>query len=59
VQRLAELGAWGISLHDDDLVPWGTGAAKRDRNVSRIKQALQETGLGVGMATTNLFTHPA
>jgi xylose isomerase len=59
VHRLAEIGAWGISLHDDDLIPWGTPAAERDRIVARFKQALSQTGLGVGMATTNLFTHPA
>jgi xylose isomerase len=59
VRRLAELGAWGVSLHDDDLVPWGTPAAERDRIVSAFKAALDETGLGVGMATTNLFKHPA
>ena len=59
VRKLAELGAWGISLHDDDLVPWGTGAAERDRIVGRFQAALEETGMGVGMATTNLFGHPA
>ncbi|HEV3375808.1 MAG TPA: xylose isomerase [Thermoleophilaceae bacterium] len=59
VGRLAELGAWGVSLHDDDLVPWGTPAAERDRIVGRFKAALEENGLGVGMATTNLFGHPA
>jgi xylose isomerase len=59
VRRLAELGAWGISLHDNDLVPYGSSAAERDRIVARFAAALQETGLGVGMATTNLFGHPA
>jgi xylose isomerase len=59
VRKLAELGAWGVSLHDEDLVPWGSSAAERDRIVSRFKAALTETGLGVGMATTNLFGHPA
>jgi xylose isomerase len=59
VRRLAQLGAWGVSLHDDDLVPWGTPAAERDRIVAAFKSALVETGLGVGMATTNLFKHPA
>jgi xylose isomerase len=59
VRKLAELGAWGISLHDDDLVPWGTSAAERELIVARFKAALEETGLGVGMATTNLFGHPA
>jgi xylose isomerase len=59
VHKLAELGAWGISLHDEDLIPWGSSAAERDRIVSRFKAALEETGLGVGMGTTNLFGHPA
>jgi xylose isomerase len=59
VERLAELGAWGISLHDDDLVPWDASAAEYDRIVGRFADALQRTGLKVGMATTNLFGHPA
>jgi xylose isomerase len=59
VRRLAELGAWGVSLHDEDLVPYGSSAAERDRIVAGFKAALEETGLGVGMATTNLFGHPA
>jgi xylose isomerase len=59
VKRLGELGAWGISLHDDDLIPWGTPAPERDRIVARLKAALEETGMGVGMATTNLFGHAA
>jgi xylose isomerase len=59
VHKLAELGAWGVSLHDNDLVPWGASPAERDKIVARFKAALEQTGLGVGMATTNLFAHPA
>jgi xylose isomerase len=59
VHRLAGLGAWGVSLHDEDLIPWGSSPAERDRIVARFKAALEETGLGVGMGTTNLFGHPA
>src|SRR5919204_4145249 len=59
VKRLGELGAWGVSLHDEDLIPYGTPAAERDRIVAAFKDALSERGLGVGMATTNLFGHPA
>ncbi|MGH2914721.1 MAG: xylose isomerase [Solirubrobacteraceae bacterium] len=59
VERLAELGAYGVSFHDNDLVPYGTGAAERDRIVARFKQALERTGLRVPMATTNLFGQPA
>src|SRR5512133_2296603 len=59
VHRLAELGAWGISLHDNDLVPLGASPAEAEKIVARFESALQETGMRVGMATTNLFFHPA
>ena len=58
VHRLAELGAYGVTFHDDDLVPFGSSAAERDRIVARFKKALDETGVVVPMVTTNLFTHP-
>src|SRR3954449_4372548 len=59
VKKLGELGAWGVSLHDEDLIPWGTSPAERDKIVARFKTALDEAGMGVGMGTTNLFGHPA
>ena len=59
VHRLADLGAWGVNFHDDDLVPYGSSAADRDRIVAAFKQALEATGLVVGSATTNLFGQPA
>ncbi|MFG3711167.1 xylose isomerase [Micromonospora sp. NPDC049460] len=58
VHRLAGLGAYGITFHDDDLVPFGADAATRDGHVARFRKALDETGLVVPMVTTNLFTHP-
>jgi xylose isomerase len=58
VHRLAELGAWGITFHDDDLIPFGSDAEERSRVLSRFQKALDETGLVVPMVTTNLFTHP-
>ncbi|WP_410811579.1 xylose isomerase [Micromonospora sp. 067-2] len=58
VHRLAELGAYGITFHDDDLIPFGVDAAARDQHVARFRKALDETGLVVPMVTTNLFTHP-
>ena len=58
VHRLAELGAYGISFHDDDLIPFGSDDAARHEAVRRFRAALDETGLCVPMATTNLFTHP-
>src|SRR5664279_147934 len=59
VHKLADAGAWGVSLHDNDLIPYGTSPAERDRIVAAFKDALAQRGLGVGMATTNLFAHPA
>jgi xylose isomerase len=58
VRLLGELGAWGVNLHDNDLVPFGAPAAERDRIVARFRAALDENGVCVPMATTNLFTHP-
>ena len=58
VHRLAELGAWGITLHDDDLVPAGSGEQERQRHIKRFRAALDDTGLVIPMVTTNLFTHP-
>ena len=58
VAGLARCGAWGVNLHDNDLVPFGASARERDEIVGRFKQALEEHGLVVPMATTNLFGHP-
>jgi xylose isomerase len=58
VHRLAELGAWGVTFHDDDLIPFGSDDAARERHIKRFRVALEETGLVVPMATTNLFAHP-
>ncbi|MDP6409876.1 MAG: xylose isomerase [Planctomycetota bacterium] len=58
VRGLARCGAWGVNLHDEDLVPFGSSAAERDRIVGRFQRTLAETGLIVPMATTNLFSHP-
>src|SRR6266545_4835081 len=59
VERLAALGAYGVNLHDNDLVPPGASATERDRIVREFKAALQATGLRVPMATTNLFSDPS
>jgi xylose isomerase len=58
VHRLAELGAYGVTFHDDDLVPFGSTSDVRDEHIARFRKALEETGLKVPMATTNLFLHP-
>ena len=58
VKRLSELGAYGVNLHDNDLVPIEATAAERDRIVSEFKKALDDHGMKVPMATTNLFYDP-
>ncbi len=58
VKKLSELGAWGVNLHDNDLVPFDATPAERDRIVREFKQALSDYGMVVPMATTNLFYHP-
>jgi xylose isomerase len=58
VRRLAELGAYGVNFHDDDLVPYGSSPAEREAILKRFRQALDETGMKVPMATTNLFSRP-
>jgi xylose isomerase len=58
VTRLAGLGAWGLTFHDDDLFAFGSTDAERQKQIDRLKQALADTGLTVPMITTNLFSQP-
>src|SRR3984957_7034412 len=58
VRKLAELGVYGVNFHDNDVFEFGAGEAERDRRVAAFKGALEETGLVVTTATTNLFGHP-
>ncbi len=59
VYLLAEVGAYGVNFHDNDLVPIDATPKERNKIVSDFKKALDETGLVVPMATTNLFSDPA
>lgn len=58
VAGLAKAGAWGVNLHDNDLVPFGAPAAEQERILAEFQRALADHGLVVPMATTNLFSHP-
>ena len=58
VNELAKRGAYGVTFHDDDLIPFGSDDANRRAHIDRFKNALTETGMKVPMATTNLFSHP-
>src|SRR6187549_2488845 len=59
VKLLAEVGAWGVNLHDNDLVPIDATPAERDRIVREFKQACDQHGIVVPMATVTLFFDPA
>jgi len=58
VTKLAELGAYGLTFHDDDLFSFGSTDAERQRQIDRLSKALADTGLIVPMVTTNLFSAP-
>ena len=58
LERLSELGAWGVSFHDDDLVAFDADDSARRTRFDEWKSALDRTGMVTSMMTTNLFTHP-
>ncbi len=58
VGRLAALGAYGVTFHDDDVAPFTLGSDERDAQIKRFRAATEAAGLAVPMVTTNLFTHP-
>lgn len=58
IHKLAELGAYGLTFHDDDLFAFESSDSQRRHEIDRTKQALADTGLVIPMITTNLFSHP-
>jgi xylose isomerase len=58
VHKLAELGSYGITFHDDDLVPPGSSSSERQRIIDEFRSAIDDTRLVVPMVTTNLFHDP-
>lgn len=58
VAMLADVGAWGVNLHDNDLVPIDAKPAERDKIVCEFKKACSDHGIVVPMATVSLFFHP-
>ena len=58
VRKLAELGAYGVNFHDNDVFDFDASEAERDKKIADFRQALADTGLVVTTATTNLFSHP-
>ncbi len=58
VKMMSEIGAYGVNLHDNDLVPIDATPAEKQRIVGEFKNALKDYGIKVPMATTNLFFDP-
>jgi len=58
VRKLAELGAYGVNFHDNDVFDFDASNAERDEKIAAFRKALDETGLVVTTATTNMFSHP-
>ena len=58
VSELAQRGAYGVTFHDDDLIPFGSSDSERAGHIARFKRVLDENNMKVPMATTNLFSHP-
>ena len=58
VRKLAEIGAYGVNFHDNDVFAFEATDAERDERIAAFRKALDETGLVVTTATTNLFAHP-
>jgi xylose isomerase len=58
VRKLAELGAYGVNFHDNDVFPFDASPSERDGDIAAFRKALEDTGVVVTTATTNLFGHP-
>ena len=58
VYLLGEVGAYGVNFHDNDLIPIDAAPAEAEAIKKDFRKALNDTGLVVPMATTNLFGDP-
>jgi xylose isomerase len=58
IRKLADLGAWGFTYHDNDIFEFGASESERQAGIDAVKKASQESGLVCEMVTTNTFSHP-
>ena len=58
IAKLAELGAYGVSFHDNDVFPFDASTAEKSSAIQRVRRAVDAAGLVIPMVTTNLFSHP-
>lgn len=57
-EKLAELGVWGITFHDNDVFPFDASDKEREERCLKLKRIADSAGLTIEMVTTNTFTHP-
>ncbi len=58
VEMLAEVGAYGVNFHDNDLVPIDSTPSEQSQIVKDFKKACEDHNIKVPMATVNLFYEP-
>src|ERR1051326_1355110 len=58
IRGLADRGCYGFEFHDNDLIPFGSGASQRDQILKETKKGMSDWNIKATMATTNLFYHP-
>ncbi|MFV0428022.1 MAG: xylose isomerase [Arachnia sp.] len=58
IRALADLGAWGFTFHDNDIIPFDADQAERDRLIAELKQVMADTGMVCEMVTTDTFAEP-
>ena len=58
IRKLKELGAWGFTFHDNDVIPFDATAGERDAIITRLKETIDETGMVCEMVTTDTFAEP-
>jgi xylose isomerase len=58
IRGLRGCGCYGFNFHDDDLVPFGSGAAETDRILKDVERVMADEGIVNAMVTCNMFEQP-
>lgn len=58
IRKLSELGAWGFTFHDNDVIPFDASETERERLIGRLESTISETGMVCEMVTTDTFAEP-
>ena len=58
IRKLSELGAWGFTFHDNDVIPFNASEDERERLIKKIESTIEETGMTCEMVTTDTFAEP-